>query len=215
MLLDKDIREPLFDFLEERYGKIRILEEKTMGKSRADVVMVMPAKLVGIEIKSDADSYARLACQVKDYDLYFDANLVVVGSSHAGHVAEHVPDEWGIISVEEDEKGIDFYVVREMQKNPRADLERTIRVLWRPELARIQEQFGLPAYKGKSKDFVRQVIVERLPEEVVHEQISEALFERDYDLMAQQILEYRKQQAAKVGKTVHRKKRYRRKKRDA
>lgn len=27
-MLDKDIREPLFDFLEEFYGKIRIFEEK-------------------------------------------------------------------------------------------------------------------------------------------------------------------------------------------
>lgn len=32
MLRDKDIREPLFDFLEETYGKVRIIEEKTMGK---------------------------------------------------------------------------------------------------------------------------------------------------------------------------------------
>ena len=31
MLYDKDIREPLFDFLEEMYGKIRILEEKQIG----------------------------------------------------------------------------------------------------------------------------------------------------------------------------------------
>lgn len=30
---DKDIREPLFDFLEAEYGKIRIIEEKTMGCS--------------------------------------------------------------------------------------------------------------------------------------------------------------------------------------
>ena len=28
MLLDKDIREPLFEFLEERYGKVRILERE-------------------------------------------------------------------------------------------------------------------------------------------------------------------------------------------
>ena len=28
MLYDKDIREPLFEYLEEIYGKIRILEEK-------------------------------------------------------------------------------------------------------------------------------------------------------------------------------------------
>ena len=35
MLYDKDIRDPLFDFLEERYHKIRIIEEKQMGRSRA------------------------------------------------------------------------------------------------------------------------------------------------------------------------------------
>ena len=51
MLHDKDIREPLFDFLDERYGKNRIIEEKTMGRSRADVVMVTPDALYGIEIK--------------------------------------------------------------------------------------------------------------------------------------------------------------------
>lgn len=235
MLLDKDIREPLFDFLEERYGKIRILEEKTVGNSRADVVMVIPDKVVGIEIKSDADTYTRLESQVADYDLYFDQNIVVVGSTHAGHVAEHVPDYWGIISVEEYDTGskpdaegleagvsdklthkIDFYVVREMQPNPRADLLRTIRILWRPELAHIQETYSLPMYKGKSKDFVRTLIVDRLPAEIVHHEISEILFERDYAAMIEQIQEFRKAQAAKRGKTVRRKKkRYRRKKRDA
>ncbi len=241
MLLDKDIREPLFDFLEERYGKVRILEEKTAGNSRADVVMVIPDKIVGIEIKSDADTYTRLESQVADYDLYFDQNIVVVGSTHAGHVAEHVPDYWGIISVEEYDTGIksdtggkpdaeglkegvsdklthkiDFYVVREMQPNPRADLLRTIRILWRPELAHIQETYSLPMYKGKSKDFVRTLIVDRLPAEIVHHEISEILFERDYAAMIEQIQEFRKAQAAKRGKTIRRKKkRYRRKKRDA
>lgn len=241
MLLDKDIREPLFEFLEERYGKVRILEEKTVGNSRADVVMVIPDKIVGIEIKSDADTYTRLERQVADYDLYFDQNIVVVGSTHASHVAEHVPDYWGIISVEEYDTGIeaatgskpdaegledgasdklthkiDFYVVREMQPNPNADLLRTIRVLWRPEISQIQEKYSLPMYKGKSKDFVRTLIVDRLPAEIVHHEISEILFERDYAAMIEQIQEFRKAQAAKRGKTVRRKKkRYRRKKRDA
>jgi len=36
-LHDRDIREPLFEFLEDSFGKIRILEEKTMGRSRADI----------------------------------------------------------------------------------------------------------------------------------------------------------------------------------
>lgn len=64
MLLDKDIRDSLFDFLEESYGQVRIIEEKMMGKSRADAVMVTRKSLFGIEIKSDADTYARLSRQV-------------------------------------------------------------------------------------------------------------------------------------------------------
>ena len=37
---DMDIRELLFNFLEAEYGMIRIIEEKTRGRSRSDVVMV-------------------------------------------------------------------------------------------------------------------------------------------------------------------------------
>ena len=43
MLRDADIRDGLCDFLEARFGKIRFFEELTMGKSRADIVMVKPA----------------------------------------------------------------------------------------------------------------------------------------------------------------------------
>ena len=96
MLHDKDIREPLFEYLEELYGKIRIIEEKTMGRSRADIVMVTTESLFGIEIKSDADTYARLDRQVKDYDKYYDYNIAVVGSSHGIHIKEHIPGYWDI-----------------------------------------------------------------------------------------------------------------------
>ena len=50
ILYDKDIREPLFSFLEQQYGKMRILEEIRITKSRADIIMVLPDGVVGIEI---------------------------------------------------------------------------------------------------------------------------------------------------------------------
>ena len=103
-LHDKDIREPLFDFLEETFGKVRILEEKQIAKVRSDIVMITPTLLYGIEIKSDADTSARLEKQVKYYNWYYDRNIIVAGSSHGYHVAEHVPKWWGIITVEPDEK---------------------------------------------------------------------------------------------------------------
>lgn len=192
MLLDKDIREPLFEYLEEQYDKVRILEEKTMGRSRADVVMVLEEEVVGVEIKSDADTYARLSRQVKDYDSFFDRNLVVVGTSHAHHVAEHIPDYWGIITVEEQGENCDFYMLREALENPKKKMIHKIRLLWRPELAHIQEINGMPAYKQKSKDFVQKKILEKIPEEVLQKQISDELFERDYTTIQETIRKFKR-----------------------
>lgn len=197
MLRDKDIRDPLFDFMEEKHGKIRIIEEKQMGKSRADIVMVLSDALVGIEIKSDADTYARLAGQVKDYDQYFDYNYVVVGSSHGLHIEEHVPQWWGIITVEEMNGKPDFYVLRECSPNPKRKMDKKIKLLWRTELAHIQAVNMLPAYKEKSKDFVRKRIVESVPEELLQKQVSEELFERDYTTIEDTIQEFRESRSVR------------------
>lgn len=188
---DRDIREPLFDFLEEKYGKIRILEEKNIGRVRADVVMVTPDALFGIEIKSDNDTYERLKKQVRNYNQYYDYNIIVVGSRHATHVAEHVSDWWGIISVEEIDGRLDFYVVREPSRNPKVKLEKKIEILWRPELARIQEKNHLPKYKEKSKRFVQDVLLTRVSPEILWPEVSEELFERDYNTIAEEIREFK------------------------
>lgn len=191
MLYDKDIREPLFEFLEEKYGKIRIIEEKQMGKSRADIMMVLQKALVGIEIKSDADTYARLERQIKDYNRFFDYNYVVVGSKHAKHIKEHVPEWWGIISVELIEETVDFYVIREATINKKCIRKKKLGLLWRPELAHIQEINGMPKYKEKSKAFVIDKILTKIPEELLSEQISQELFERDYNEIENTIKAYK------------------------
>lgn len=192
MLYDKDIREPLFDFLEERYGKIRIIEEKQMGRSRADVVMVKPNAICGIEIKSDADTYVRLKRQVRDYNQYFDYNYIVAGTRHAMHVEEHIPDWWGIITVEIENDEVDFYILRDAKENPKVNWKKKISLLWRPELAHIQELNQMPKYKQKSKEFVIEKILLRVPKQTLYQQISEELFERDYNEIEKIIKNYRK-----------------------
>lgn len=167
-LYDKDIREPLFSFLEETFGKVRILEEKRTGSARADVVMITPKLLYGIEIKSDADTYTRLEKQVKNYDWYYDRNIAVVGTSHAAHIKEHVPDHWGIITVESDENGdVDFYIFRDASPNPKVKDKRKITILWRTELNRLLERNSLPRYKQKSKLFVQEKLLEKVPADVL------------------------------------------------
>lgn len=194
VLYDRDIREPLFDFLEDRYGKVRIIEEKQMGRSRADIVMVLPEAVAGIEIKSDADTYARLKRQVKDYNRFFDYNYVVAGSRHGMHIEEHVPDWWGIITVEDAGDGPDFYVLREAGKNPAVDGKKKLGLLWRPELVRIQDQNQLPRYREKSKEFVIDKLLQKVPPEILWKQVSEELFERDYTEIAEVMAAYREGQ---------------------
>ncbi len=197
ILHDSDIREPLFDFLEEQFGRVRIFEEKRMGSSRADVVMVTETALVGIEIKSDADTYTRLQGQVQDYDRYFDQNYIVTGTSHAYHIEEHVPAHWGIITVEIEDGTPDFYILRAASVNPNLDCKRKLSFLWRPELAHLQEQNEMPKYKEKSKAFVIDKISLSVPREVLDKQICEELFERDYSKIADTINEYRQENGQK------------------
>ena len=188
MLKDQDIREPLFDFFDEKFGKVRIIEEKQIAKSRADVMLVLEEKLIGVEIKSDADTYARLARQVKD-------NYVVVGSSHSKHIEEHVPEYWEIIEAISKEESVEFNVLREPEINKRAQrtykMKRKLSILWRPELSHIQEINGMTKYKQRSKDFVITKIMEKVPWDLLHRQISEELFQRDYNTINQVIQDWK------------------------
>ena len=203
MIYDKDIREPLFDFLDERFGKNRILEEKIIGSSRADVVMVTPEAIYGIEIKSDADTYARLKSQVKDYDKYYDMNFVVVGTSHAAHIEEHVPDYWGIITVEEADNNLDFYILRRPEPNPKVTWKRKLEMLWRPEIAVLQDEFKMPKYREKSKKFVLTKVLERLengkidPKEFTLK-MNELLIQRDYNSISETLKEYKLEKRKRI-----------------
>ena len=202
MLHDRDIREPLFDFLESEYGKVRILEEKAMGRSRADVVMVTEEALVGIEIKSDADTYSRLSRQIKDYDRYYDSNIVVVGTSHVMHIEERIPEYWGIITVEFVDGVLDFYMLRKPKSNPKRERENKLQILWKSELFVLQQILQMPKYKDKKKDFVIGKICSMVPERISPEdldrEVSHLLFERDYTKASEMISEYRKGELQKA-----------------
>ncbi len=191
MLHDKDIREPLFSFLENTYGKTRIIEEKIMGDSRADVIMVTEDSLYGIEIKSDADNYSRLPGQIKDYNRYFDFNYIAVGTSHAMHIEEHVPQFWGIITIDEIDGVPDFYILRKPTVNPYIKYEDKLSLLWRPELQHIVYRNLKHKYDRLSKKEVIKRITAQLTYDIIRKEISTELFERDYNTILEEINKFR------------------------
>lgn len=182
VLYDRDIREPLFDYLEERFGKTRMFEEKVIGKSRSDILMLTETALTGLEIKSDADTYERLKRQIRDYDRYCDENYVVVGKSHERHVEEHIPAYWGVLVVFVEDGDISIEERRAAGKNPKVKKEKQFTLMWRPELQRMLERNHLPRYKQKSKKFVRDRLLEKVDWERLKLQMCEELFERDYTI---------------------------------
>ncbi len=182
MLHDYDIRDDLFDYLESAYGEVRFFEELTIGRSRADIVMVTREAIYGVEIKSDADTYERLKRQVPDYNRFFDYNILAIGSTHAAHAEEHVPKHWGITSAELINDKMDFYEIRKPIERGKSKLKAQLRLLWRRELAEIQERNHLHKYAGKSRSFVEDYILKAMPAEDLKKQIIDVLFERDYTI---------------------------------
>jgi hypothetical protein len=73
--------------------------------------------------------------------------------------------------------------------------KRKLLILWRPELTQLQAWNQMPRYKEKSKAFVIGKIIERMPtkipEQKLKEQISELLFERDYNTIQETIADYK------------------------
>ena len=55
------------------------------------------------------------------------------------------------------------------------------------------KKYYLPEYKQKSKAFVQKKLVEKLPEMILNEQISQELFEQDYTQIAEEIRNYKKE----------------------
>ena len=76
--------------------------------------------------------------------------------------------------------------------NPKVKDRQKITILWRTELNHLLEKNGLPKYKQKSKLFVQDALIEKVPAEELWSQAYDELVERDYNTIGQEIEEFRK-----------------------
>ena len=180
-LNDKDIRKVIYDSFSGSREETRILEEFPMGDSRADMLLVTKTKLIGLEIKSDRDSFERLARQVKDYEKFFDTNYLVVGTCHVEEAMRTVPAHWGIYEVYENSDGT--YImecVRSASMALKDNTEEKLYLLWRNELMRIVRDYRLAKGNLQRKDKMISKIVRGLTIPVIQSEICDALLAREY-----------------------------------
>ena len=182
-LYDKDMREALFSFFEDSCRKIRFLEEFTMGKSRADAIMICEKEIIGFELKSDKDSLVRLKRQILDYDKYYDRNYLVIGEHFAKKAEEVLPDYWGIIKITENNGEIVTEVLRESGVVPKNPLKRQMEFLWRDELVKIIRDNKLGGVSGKNKQKLCKMIDEGIPGDEIKGLLCDAMLEREYPVV--------------------------------
>lgn len=152
MVRDSDIRVVLRERLERLHATqadTLILDELGLACSTARVdVAVVNSELVGYEIKSDADSLARLAGQVRTYDSVLDRAYLVAGTRHFDKAAEHVPERWGLMRAERVDGVVCVQLVRPAGWNSDVDPRALAMMLWRDELVTLLKAAG--AYRGLS-----------------------------------------------------------------
>jgi hypothetical protein len=111
-----------------------LLEEVGLlhGAYRADVVALGQA-LSAYEIKSEADTLARLSHQVRAYNAVFDNVSIVLTASHLAGALEIVPEWWGVILASNRNGETSLMSLRDPEVNPAPDAHALASLLWKDE----------------------------------------------------------------------------------
>lgn len=161
-MYDVEIRE----FLKKEFTACLFVDEVVVGKARVDLLDISE-ELHGYEIKSDHDSYERLANQRKQYNRYLSRITAVVGYSKIHEIKLHVPDFWGIITVYKSPTGKPVYeVIRESYPNPYFDKLYATSVLWRRELLDILCSRHKVSKAGRYSKYRRWKLADTLQKEL-------------------------------------------------
>jgi len=146
------------------------------GECRADIA-VINGHMVGIEIKSDADSLDRLATQVEGYSSVFDRAVLVATDKHLANATSRIPSWWGIVRVQQGPRGgVDFVTVRPTMANPQVDSFAVAQLLWRDEAAQILSSLGAePRQLRSSRAVLYGELVSQLSQCELRRQVRETM----------------------------------------
>lgn len=173
---DKEIRNILVGYLSATNKNYRIFQEKNIGSSICDVMLVTD-KLCGFEIKSDSDNFIRLKKQTEAYNEFFDENTLVVGQTHLKEALAKTPEDWGIWCVELTQ----VKIIRSATKNKKTNIEKQLSILWKIELQNLLLKNSLPAMQSKPKeDIIKKLSA--IPKKILKPQLIEELMTRDYSV---------------------------------
>jgi hypothetical protein len=178
-----DVRTALLADLRERYAgdeRTRIVNELAVGGGIARIdVAVVNGRMLGIEIKSDADTLDRLPSQAAVYSEVFDLVTIVCGTRHLSKVDEMVPSWWSIMEAAQSGNCVQFTSIRDGTENPCADSAQIARLLWKDEALYILEKYGLVAgLRSKPREHLVRALCGKLDLSVIQAEVRECIKSR-------------------------------------
>lgn len=180
---EQEIRDALLFCLRDSAAGTECVQEELRlerGISRIDVA-VIGKSLVGYEIKSDADTFARFSNQIHSYNRVFDEIHLVCGPRHLEAATKVVPSWWGICVAERDiDAVVRIKCVRMAKTNVKQNSFSLASMLWREEaLALIEGQSAkLPA--RASAHVLWEHIASSFPLESIKAQVADILLKRHF-----------------------------------
>jgi hypothetical protein len=178
---EQEIRDALLFGLRDSATATECVQEELRlerGISRIDVA-VIGKSLIGYEIKSDADTFARFSNQIHSYNRVFDEIYLVCGSRHLDAATRVVPSWWGICVSERDADAVvRIKCIRVAKANAKQDSFSLASMLWREDaLAMIEGQSTkLPA--KPSAHMLWEYIAKSFPLESIKAKVSDTLLRR-------------------------------------
>ncbi|MEX3691908.1 sce7726 family protein [Paraburkholderia sp. BR14263] len=177
-----EIRGALLSWLARKRSKRHhVLEEFRIerGGARIDVAVFGEA-MIGYEIKSDLDTFARFSNQIHAYNRVFDQIHLVCGPAHATSALEIIPAWWGLLVASRSRKGkITLELSRKAGCNARQDPFSLASLLWKEEaIAAIQRNNCIQLPKAASSHALWESIASTYTLDAVKTLVSTALLQR-------------------------------------
>jgi hypothetical protein len=174
------LKQHLFAAYSDEPGTL-ILEELGLrhGYSRVDLVVVN-GSLHGFEIKSDRDTFQRLARQADTYNRILDFMTLVAGERHADKALRAAPPWWGVRLAGRGQGGsVNLLEVRKPSGNPAPDKLAIAKLLWREEALALLEELGAAkGFRSKPRRQIYSRVVEAAHLDVVRARVRRQLKSR-------------------------------------
>lgn len=178
---EREIRDQLLSLLVERNTSNDLIAEEfrlDTGSTRIDVIQ-LGTELVGYEIKSEQDTFARLANQLHAYNRVFDRLFLVCGPRHVAQAQALLPAWWGILVASKNADGaIELMALRPSTPNSRQEAFSLASLLWRDEALALLQSANIATPKKASSHMLWERLANSVPLDHLRQAVMSCLTQR-------------------------------------